>query len=145
MPEPKHSSYLLQSGTDIAGQLNVDLPPIEPAKAPIPPDGKRPVVAAGASSNHAGDIDWTLFQSPANEGYLNPVFPASVPPVHDPIHTQVDTERKFYPATTSGHQEGGLNGLYLASASLGGDGTLNFILPGTLTCKMILCNLRRTA
>ena len=127
MPEPKHSSYLIQSGTNIAGQLNVDLTTIEPTKAPIPPDGKRPVVEAGASSNHASELDWTtMFQSQANEGYLNPVFPASVPPVHDPIHTQVDTERKFYPAATSGHQEGGLNGLYLASAGLGGDGTLSF-------------------
>jgi hypothetical protein len=127
MPEPKQSSYLVQSGTDTAGQLNVDLPPIEPVKAPIAPDAKRPVAAAGANSNHAGDIDWvTMFQPPANDGYINHVFPSSVPPVHDPIQSQVDTERKFYPATSSGHQEGGLNGLYLASASLGGDGMLSF-------------------
>jgi hypothetical protein len=106
----------------IQGDLNVDLPPIEPAKAPIAPDGKRPGLA-GASSNHAGDIDWvSMFQPHTHDSYINPVFPSSIPPVHDPIQTQVDTERKFYPATSSGHQEGGLNGLYLASASLGGDG-----------------------
>jgi hypothetical protein len=122
MTEPKQSSYLVQSGTDTAGQLNVDLPPIEPAKAPIAPDGKR--LATGAGSSHTGDLDWvSMFQQHAHEGYINPVFPSSIPPVHDPIQTQVDTERKFYPATSSGHQEGGLNGLYLASASLGGDGT----------------------
>ncbi|PGH27041.1 hypothetical protein AJ80_01226 [Polytolypa hystricis UAMH7299] len=134
MAEPKQNSYLVQSGTDSNGQLNVDLPPIDSTKGPGGPDAKRPVIPAGPTPNQAGEIDWTaMFPTGAHDGYMNPVFQSSVAPVADSMHAQVEAaDRKFYP-TTSGQQqqqqqqqqEGGLNGLYLASTSLGGDGTLD--------------------
>ncbi|KMU80474.1 hypothetical protein CISG_02325 [Coccidioides immitis RMSCC 3703] len=46
-------------------------------------------------------------------------------PVSDAMRAQMDNDRKFYPTATSGHQENsGLNGLYLASTTLSGDGTV---------------------
>ncbi|KAK2791393.1 hypothetical protein FQN51_002219 [Onygenales sp. PD_10] len=127
MAEPKQNSYLAQSGTDTNGQSNVDLPPIDAAKSATVPDSKRPVMATGPTPNQSGELDWTsMFQAGTQDGYnMQPMFPSTVAPVPDTMHTQVDAgERKYYPAATSGHQEGGLNGLYLASTSLGGDGTL---------------------
>jgi hypothetical protein len=38
------------------------------------------------------------------------------------IHAPVDHDRKYYPATTA--PESGMNGLYLASTTMGGDGTV---------------------
>ncbi|KAL1862019.1 hypothetical protein Plec18167_001200 [Paecilomyces lecythidis] len=130
MAAPKQNPYLVQPGNDAHGhQLNVDLPPIEQAKPPVVhQDPKRPVMP-GQHPNHPGEIDWTtMFQPGAHDGYINTVFPQSMAPTHEPINAQVnaqvDAERKYYPATTAGHQEGGLNGLYLASTTLGGDGTV---------------------
>ncbi|KAJ6179597.1 hypothetical protein N7519_010058 [Penicillium mononematosum] len=40
----------------------------------------------------------------------------------EPIHAPVDHDRKFYPASTG--PESGMNGLYLASTTLSGDGTV---------------------
>lgn len=140
MAAPKQNPYLVQPGSEANGQLNnIDRPPLEQAKPqppaqpqpPIVQDPKRPVVPGqqqpgqqpGQQPNHTGEIDWTtMFQPGAPDGYMNPVFPQSVAPGQEPINTQVDPDRKFYPATTAGHQDGGLNGLYLASTSLGGDG-----------------------
>ncbi|PGH03952.1 hypothetical protein GX51_03789 [Blastomyces parvus] len=127
MGEPKHSSYLAHSGADTTGQSNVDLPPIDAAKsASNMPDNKRPGMPTGPNPGQSGEIDWTsMFQAGTQDGYMQPMFPASVAPVPDSMHSQVETERKYYPAATSGQPEGGLNGLYLASTSLGGDGTLD--------------------
>ncbi|KKZ66646.1 hypothetical protein EMCG_00209 [[Emmonsia] crescens] len=125
MAEPKQSPYLTQSGADTTGQSNVDLPPIDAAKSANMPDNKRPGMPTGPNPGQPGEIDWTsMFQAGTHDGYMQPMFPASVAPVPDSMHSQVDTDRKFYPAATSGQPEGGLNGLYLASTSLGGDGTL---------------------
>jgi hypothetical protein len=122
MAAPKQNPYLVQPGSYAPSQLNIDRPPIEQAKPPLVQDAKRPVMP-GQPPNHTGDLDWTaMFQSGAPDGYINSVFPHSMAPGHEAIHSQVDQERKFYPATTTGHQEGGLNGLYLAT-SLGSDGT----------------------
>lgn len=136
MAAPKQNPYLVQPGNDAHGhQLNVDLPPIEQAKPPVVhQDPKRPVMP-GQHPNHPGEIDWTtMFQPGAHDGYINTVFPQSMAPTHEPINAQVnahvDAERKYYPATTAGHQEGGLNGLYLASTTLGGDGTFCPTTPG---------------
>lgn len=130
MPEPKQHSYLMQSGTDTVGQLNVDLPPIDATKAPAGPDAKRPVMPTGQAPNHPSELDWSsMLQQPgAQENYMNPVMAPHPQPVNDAptMHGQVENpDRKYYPAATSGNQENsGLNGLYLASTSLGGDGTL---------------------
>ena len=130
MPEPKQHSYLMQSGTDTVGQLNVDLPPIDATKAAAGPDAKRPVMPPGQAPNHPSELDWSsMLQQPgAQENYMNPVMAPHPQPVNDAptMHGQVENpDRKYYPAATSGNQENsGLNGLYLASTSLGGDGTL---------------------
>jgi hypothetical protein len=124
MAAPKQNPYLVQPGSDANGQLNhIDRPPLEQAKPPHLQDPKRPVMP-GQQPNHGGEIDWTtMFQPGAPDGYMNPVFPHSMAPGHEPIHSQVDPDnRKYYPATTAGHQDGGLNGLYLASTGMGGDG-----------------------
>ncbi|EEP77393.1 RfeC protein [Uncinocarpus reesii 1704] len=131
MAEPKHNHLLMQPGTDTVGQLNhVGLPPIDPTKPPttLPDNSKRPGPNANGNNNatgNASDIDWsTMLQPGAHEGYMNPVFPSTMAPVSDAMRAQMDNDRKFYPAATSGTQESsGLNGLYLASTSLGGDGT----------------------
>lgn len=127
MAAPKQNPYLLQSGTDAPGQLNVDLPPIEHTKPPLVQDNKRPVMAGG-NPNQPGDIDWTsMFQPGAHDGYMNTVFPSSMGHGQEPVNAQVEQERKYYPSTTGAHHQqegGGLNGLYLASTSLAGDGTL---------------------
>ncbi|EZF23838.1 hypothetical protein H112_03544 [Trichophyton rubrum D6] len=73
------------------------------------------------------NIDWSVLQSGSHENYMPgpPVYPTSMTPVNDGMHAHVDADRKYYPATTAGQQEnGGLNGLYLASTSLSGDGTV---------------------
>lgn len=107
---------------------NAAKPVQDEAKPPVMQDPKRPVMP-GQHPNHPGEIDWTtMFQPGAHDGYINTVFPQSMAPPHEPINAQVnaqvDAERKYYPATTAGHQEGGLNGLYLASTTLGSDGTV---------------------
>ena len=63
-----------------------------------------------------------MFPAGAPDGYMNPVFPQSMAPGHEPISTHVDPDRKFYPATTAGNQENGMNGLYMASTNMSGDG-----------------------
>ncbi|EEH04005.1 conserved hypothetical protein [Histoplasma capsulatum G186AR] len=110
----------------VSGDSNVDLPPIDAAKsANNMPDSKRPGMPTGPNPGQPGEIDWTsMFQAGTQDGYMQPMFPASVAPVPDSMHPQVETDRKFYPTATSGQPEGGLNGLYLASTSLGGDGTV---------------------
>lgn len=86
---------------------------------------KRPVMP-GANPNHASEIDWTsMFQPGASDGYMNPVFPQSMASGQEPIHAHVDADRKFYPASTGPQEGGGMNGLYLASTTLSGDGTHN--------------------
>ncbi|PWY73662.1 C2H2 transcription factor [Aspergillus heteromorphus CBS 117.55] len=130
---PKQNPYLVQQpGADANGQqLNVERPPIDQVKPPVAQDPKRPVMH-GPTPNHAGEIDWTsMFQPGASDGYINPVFPQSMAAGQEPIHAHVDTERKFYPTTTAGPgpQESGMNGLYLASTTLSGDGKLTPIDP----------------
>ena len=122
---PKQNPYLVQPGTDASGQhLNVDRPSLEQVKPPVVQDPKRPVMS-GPTPHHTGEIDWTsMFQPGASDGYINPVFPQSMASGQEPIHAHVDAERKYYPTTTAGPQEGGMNGLYLASTTLGGDGKL---------------------
>ncbi|KAN0076406.1 hypothetical protein V8E54_006548 [Elaphomyces granulatus] len=122
MAAPKQSPYLVHPGSYAPNQLNnIDRPPIEQAKPPIPHDPKRPVIP-GQPPNHSGELDWAaMFQPTQPEGYM---FSQSMAPSHEPIHSQVETERKFYPTTTSGHQEGGLNGLYMASTTLASEGTV---------------------
>ncbi|KAL2834332.1 hypothetical protein BDW59DRAFT_46408 [Aspergillus cavernicola] len=119
---PKHSPYLVQSGADPSGQqLNVDRASLEHVKQPVVQDAKRPVMPG--HPGHPGDLDWTtMFQPGASDGYINP-FPHSMPAGQEPIHAHVDNERKYYPTTTAGAQEGGMNGLYLAS-TMSGDGTV---------------------
>jgi hypothetical protein len=103
---------------------NAAKPIQDEAKPPLLQDHKHPVIP-GQQPSHAGEIDWTtMFQPGAPDGYMNPVFPQTMAPGHKPIHTQVDPNRKFYPTTTAGHQDGGLNRLYLASTSLSGDGSV---------------------
>lgn len=127
MAAHKQSPYLVHSGSEApAGQLNnIDRHSIEQAKPPMMHDPKRPMMPGQQPPNH--ELDWTtMFPPGAPEGYMNPVFPQSMAPSHEPIHTQVDADRKYYPTTTGGpHQDGGLNGLYLASTSLSGDGMRN--------------------
>ncbi|EGD98513.1 hypothetical protein TESG_05885, partial [Trichophyton tonsurans CBS 112818] len=70
------------------------------------------------------NIDWSVLQPGSHENYMPapPVYPTSMTPVNNGMHAHVDADRKYYPATTAGQQEnGGLNGLYLASTSLSGD------------------------
>ncbi|EEH45204.2 uncharacterized protein PADG_01354 [Paracoccidioides brasiliensis Pb18] len=125
MAEPKQSPYLSQSGADTTGQSNVDLPPID-AKAANMPDNRRPSTQTGPNHGQSGDIDWTsMFQAGTHDGYMQPMFQSSVAPGPETMHSQVEPDRKFYPTVTSGQAEGGLNGLYLASTSLGGDGASN--------------------
>jgi len=100
---------------------NAVKPVQDEAKPPIPHDAKRPVIP-GQPPNHSGELDWAaMFQPQPSEGYM---FPQSMPPSHEPIHSQVEPERKFYPTTTGAHQGGGINGLYMASTTMGGDGTV---------------------
>jgi hypothetical protein len=118
MAAPKPSPYLMHPGSEAPSQqLNVDRP-VEQVKPPVVQDTKRPVMPG---PNQPGELDWTsMFQPSASDGYMHPVFPHSMASGHEPMHAPVEPDRKFYPATTGG-QEGGMNGLYLAS-SLGGDG-----------------------
>lgn len=117
---PKPNPYLVQPGPEASSQqLNVDRPSLEQVKPPVMHDPKRPVMPG---PHQPGDLDWTsMFQPGASDGYINPVFPQSMASGHEPMHAPVEPDRKFYPATTGG-QEGGMNGLYLASTTLGGDG-----------------------
>lgn len=127
--DPKHnsSSFLMQSGTDSVGQpTSIALPPID---AKIPSDNKQapPQHQPPQHPQHPQqqNIDWaTVLQPGSHENYMPaPVYPTSMTPVNDAMHAHVDADRKYYPATTAGQQEnGGLNGLYLASTSLSGDG-----------------------
>ncbi|KAI2199259.1 hypothetical protein LOZ16_006561 [Ophidiomyces ophidiicola] len=94
----------------------------------------------GGGGGGNGDIDWsTMLQPGSHENYMTPgVFPSTMAPPPDALRQHLDGgERgKFYGPTTTtaattvaamtnGHpgESGGLNGLYLASTSLGGDGT----------------------
>lgn len=117
---PKQNPYLMHPGADAHGQqLSVDRP-LEQVKPLVVPDSKHPVMA-GPHSNQPG-VDWTsMFQHGASDGYMNPVFPHSMAAGQEPIHAPVDADRKFYPATTAGGHENGMNGLYLAS-TMSGDG-----------------------
>ncbi|KAJ5402443.1 hypothetical protein N7455_005355 [Penicillium solitum] len=67
-------------------------------------------------------VDRPLEQHGSSDGYINPVFPHSMAAGQEPIHAPVDHDRKFYPASTG--PESGMNGLYLASTTLSGDGTV---------------------
>ncbi|BCS08706.1 hypothetical protein ALUC_21076A [Aspergillus luchuensis] len=84
------------------------------------------MVQPGADANGQQlNVDRPPIEQPgASDGYINPVFPQTMASGQEPIHAHVDTERKFYPTTTAGPQEGGMNGLYLASTTLSGDGTV---------------------
>ncbi|KAJ5133397.1 hypothetical protein N7526_004762, partial [Penicillium atrosanguineum] len=117
---PKQNPYLMHHGADAhAQQLSVDRP-LEQVKPLIDP--KHPVMP-GPHSNQPG-VDWTsMFQHGASDGYMNPVFPHSMAAGQESIHAPVDADRKFYPATTAGGHENGMNGLYLAS-TMSGDGTV---------------------
>ncbi|KAJ5666920.1 Zinc finger C2H2 [Penicillium macrosclerotiorum] len=121
MAAPKQNPYLMQPGADAHGQqLSVDRP-LEQVKSLVIPDPKHPVMP-GPHSNQPG-VDWTsMFQHGADNGYMNPVFPHSMAAGQEPIHAPVDADRKYYPATTAGGPESGMNGLYLASTTLSGDG-----------------------
>jgi hypothetical protein len=94
---------------------------IEQAKPPLIQQQKRPLMP-GQQPPTAGEIDWnSVFTPGAPDGYMNPVYSQSMVHPHDPIPAHVDPDRKYYPATTAGHPDGGL--LYLASTTtLGGDG-----------------------
>lgn len=123
MAAPKQSPYLMHPGSESMNQMNIDRHSVEQAKPPMMQDPNKRPVMQGQQQPHAGEIDWTtMFPPGAPDGYMNPVFPQSMAQPHDPIHSHVDPDRKFYPATTAGHHDGGLNGLYLASTTLGGDG-----------------------
>ncbi|KAL3475847.1 hypothetical protein BJX99DRAFT_154134 [Aspergillus californicus] len=117
---PKHSPYLVQPGAEHpAQQMGVDRGSIDQVKQPIVQDPKRPVMPG-----HPGhpELDWaSMFQPGASDGYINS-FPHSMPAGQESIHAHVDNERKYYPTTTAG-QENGMTGLYLAS-TMGGDGTV---------------------
>ncbi|KAJ5543672.1 hypothetical protein N7504_011064 [Penicillium tannophilum] len=69
-------------------------------------------------------VDRPLEQHGPSDGYMNPVFPHSMATGQESIHAPVDADRKFYPATTAGGPESGMNGLYLASTTMSGDGTV---------------------
>ncbi|CAL5869621.1 uncharacterized protein PFLUO_LOCUS3851 [Penicillium psychrofluorescens] len=121
----KPNSYYMQHhpGADAHGQqLSVDRP-LEQVKPLVVPDPKHPMMP-GPHSSQPG-VDWTsMFQHGPNDGYMNPVFPHSMAAGQEPIHAPVDPDRKFYPTTSAGGPENGMNGLYLASTTLGGDGTV---------------------
>lgn len=121
MAAPKQNPYLMHHpGAEAHGQqLSVDRS-LEQVKPLVVPDHKYPVMS-GHPTTQPG-VDWTTFQHGADNGYMNPVFPHSMATGQEPIHAPVDTDRKFYPATTAGGPENGMNGLYLASTTLGGDG-----------------------
>lgn len=118
MAGPKQNPYLMQPGVDAHGQqLTVDRP-LEQVKPPVYHDHKP--VMPGPHSHHPG-VDWnSMFQHGSSDGYINPVFPHSMAASQEPIHAPVDHDRKFYPASTG--PESGMNGLYLASTTLSGDG-----------------------
>jgi hypothetical protein len=132
MAAQKQSPYLVHSSGSAEGPgghlNNIDRHSLEQAKPPLINDPKRPMMPGHPQQpNHPGELDWTtMFQPGAPEGYMHSVFPQSMAPQHEPIHSHVDPDRKYYPTTTAGpHQDGGLNGLYLASTSLSGDGMRN--------------------
>lgn len=66
--------------------------------------------------------DRPLEQHGSSDGYINPGFPHSMAAGQEPIHAPVDHDRKYYPASTG--PESGMNGLYLASTTLSGDGNV---------------------
>lgn len=117
---PKHNPYLMHPGAEAHGQqLSVDRP-LEQVKPLVVPDPKHAIMP-GTHANQPG-VDWTpMFQHGPSDGYMNPVFPHSMATGQEPIHAPVDADRKFYPATTAGGHENGMNGLYLAS-TMNGDG-----------------------
>ncbi|EED20593.1 C2H2 transcription factor RfeC [Talaromyces stipitatus ATCC 10500] len=132
MAAQKQSPYLVHSSASAEGPgghlNNIDRHSFEQAKPPIINDPKRPMMPGQPQQpNHPGELDWaSMFQPGAPEGYMHSVFPQTMAPQHEPIHSHVDPDRKYYPTTTAGpHQDGGLNGLYLASTSLSGDGMPN--------------------
>ena len=117
---PKQNPYLMQPGAPHGQQLSVDRS-LEQVKPLVVPDPKHPVMPGPHS--HQPGVDWTsMFQHGPSDGYMNPVFPHSMAAGQEPIHAPVDGDRKFYPATTGGGPESGMNGLYLASTTLSGDG-----------------------
>lgn len=129
MAAPKQNPYLMHHGAEAhhGQQLSVDRP-LEQVKPLVVPDPKHPVMP-GPHSNQPG-VDWTsMFQHGASDGYMNPVFPHSMAAGQEPIHAPVDADRKFYPATTAGGPESGMNGLYLASTTLSGDGKSTGVNP----------------
>ncbi|KAJ5907562.1 hypothetical protein N7495_000244 [Penicillium taxi] len=117
----KQNPYLMQPGTDVHGQqLSVDRS-IEQVK-PLVADPKMTGMPGPHPNQH---VDWTMYhQHGPNDGYMTPVFPHSMASGQESIHAPVDADRKFYPATTAGGPESGMNGLYLASTTLSGDGTV---------------------
>ncbi|KAF3389053.1 hypothetical protein F1880_003365 [Penicillium rolfsii] len=123
MAAPKQNPYLMHHpGAEAHGQqLSVDRP-LEQVKPLVVPDHKYPVMPGHPTSQPV--VDWTTFQHGADNGYMNPVFPHSMATGQESIHAPVDADRKFYPATTAGGPESGMNGLYLASTTMGGDGTV---------------------
>jgi hypothetical protein len=123
MAAPKQNPYLMHHpGAEGHGQqLSVDRP-LEQVKPLVVPDHKYPVMPGHPASQPG--VDWTTFQHGADNGYMNPVFPHSMATGQEPIHAPVDVDRKIYPATTAGGPENGMNGLYLASTTMGGDGKL---------------------
>ena len=110
MAAQKQSPYLVHSSGSAEGPgghpNNIDRHSFEQAKPPMV-DPKRPMMPGQPQQpqqQHPGELDWTtMFQPGAPEGYMHSVFPQSIGP----------------------HQDGGLNGLYLASTSLSGDGMRN--------------------
>ncbi|KAJ5232924.1 hypothetical protein N7468_005880 [Penicillium chermesinum] len=113
MAQPKQNPYYMHPGNDSHNQqLSVDRP-IEQVKPLVAHDPKHAGMA-GPHPNQPG-VDWTsMFQHGHSDGYMNPVFPHSMAAGQEPIHAPVDADRKFYPATTAGGPENGMNGLYLA-------------------------------
>jgi hypothetical protein len=103
-----------------AAAANPPKPLQDEVKPPVYHDHKP--VMPGPHSHHPG-VDWnSMFQHGSSDGYINPVFPHSMAAGQEPIHAPVDHDRKFYPASTG--PESGMNGLYLASTTLSGDGTV---------------------
>jgi hypothetical protein len=103
-----------------AAAANPPKPLQDEVKPLVLPDHKP--VMPGPPSHPAG-VDWnSMFQHGASDGYINPVFPHSMAAGQESIHAPVDHDRKYYPATTA--PESGMNGLYLASTTMGGDGTV---------------------
>lgn len=126
MAAPNQNTYLMQPGPNpsLHQQLNVDRSSFEQVNPPVVHDPNKRPVMPGANPNHASEIDWTsMFQTGPSDGYMNPVFPHSMASGQEPIHAHVDADRKFYPASTGPQEGGGMNGLYLASTTLSGDGT----------------------